>query len=178
MFRLVPTACILGALTLAGCTGASEDSQPDTPTSIAAYPDLPHFEGDLAVTLVPALREVSDGRCTPDDDHGCSPDGTESFRMLGERASATVVEALTAPSTDHTSWTTTVRFDGSTQRAVEAARDSAAGLGGVVLVMARNADDQQVLAVANPQEIQGKRADFLGLEKAEAWAIVDAFGAV
>jgi len=178
MFRLLCAACVVGALTLSGCSGASQDNRPDTPTSIAAYPDLPHFAGDLAVTLVAALREGSDGRCTPDDDHGCSPDGTESFRMLGERQPATVVEALTAPSADHTSWTTTVRLDPGSETQLKGLRQQAAGFGGVVLVMAGDPEDRQVLAVAKPQEIQGKRLDFLGLEKAEAWAIVDAFAAV
>ncbi len=178
MFRLLCTVCAVGALTLSGCSGASEDTRPDTPTSIAAYPDLPHFEGDLAVTLVPALREVSNGRCTPDDDHGCSPDGSESFRMLGERHKTTVVEALTTPSADHTSWTTTVRFSPGSGPQLTAAQDQAAGIGGVVLVMSGDRDDRQVLAIAKPQEMQGKRLNFLGLEKAEAWAIVDAFAAV
>ena len=178
MFRLLCALCAAGALTLSGCSSTGEDAPADSPTSIAAYPDLPHFEGELAVTLVPALREVSDGRCTPDDDHGCSPDGSESFRMLGEHRDATVVEAVTAPSSDHTSWTTTVRFDPASRQALTQAHDQAQGFGGVVLVMSGGPEDAKVLVVANPQETKGKRLDFLGLRKAEAWAIVDAFDAV
>lgn len=179
MFRLLCATCVVGALTLSGCSGAGEDAAPDsTPTSIAAYPELPHFAGALEVTLVPALREVSDGRCTPDDDHGCSPDGSASFRMLGKRQDATVVEVRTAPSSDHTSWSTTVRLAPGSEQQLADARDQAAGFGGVVLVMVGDAEDTTVLTVANPQEIQGKRLDFLGLEKAEAWAVVDAFAAV
>ena len=71
-----------------------------------------------------------------------------------------------------------MRLDPASRRALTQARDQAQGFGGVVLVMASDPDDAKVLVVANPQEIQGKRLDFLGREKAEAWAIVDAFAAV
>ncbi|MFC6041826.1 hypothetical protein [Nocardioides hankookensis] len=141
-------------LTLVGCQG---DQAPQTPSpSVEAFPDPPQVAGPLRVELRPALREMRDA---------------ESYRPLGAPRAAVVDEVGTAPSADHTSWQTTVRFTTGSRVVMRQVREEAAGLGGVVLVTVGDT----VVMVATPPEISPGRIVRLGLEKAEAWSLVDAF---
>ncbi len=142
------------ALGLGGCDGGGRPEA--TPTSVDAFPDLPHVSGPLTVGMQPALREMRDA---------------ERYRPLGTLRSATVEQVVTAPSADHTSWGTTVRLSADSRDVVRRVREQAAGLGGVVLVTV----DDDVVMVAAPPEISPRRIARLGLEKAEAWALVEAF---
>ena len=64
-----------------------------------------------------------------------------------------------------------MRFAAASRAAVRRARDEAAAFGGVVVVTV--GDD--VVAVLAPADLTPRRAARLGLQKAEAWAAVDAF---
>jgi hypothetical protein len=172
---LAATASV--ALLTAGCSGGGASSAADDhPASVAAYPETPHFEGRLAVTLQPALPVVGDPSCAPDPDahQVCSPDGREAYRVLGSTGAATVIEVSVAPSADHTSWVADVRFDPASRTAVGAARDAAAGLGGLVLVCVAD----RVLLAVRPADLRPAVAHYFGLEKPEAWAIADRFSGV
>ncbi|KQW47447.1 hypothetical protein ASC77_13375 [Nocardioides sp. Root1257] len=160
-------------LALAGCQG---DETPDAATtSVQAFPDAPHVSGPLTVELRPALSLVfDDRRCRPDPAAGqlCSSDGSGGYRVLGTSGPLVVAEVGTAPSADHTSWRTTVRFAPGSRDAVRRVREQTAGIGGVVVVTVGDA----IVMVATPPELHPGRILRLGLGKAEAWSLVDAFG--
>lgn len=171
----VVVALVAAALALSGCSAGRPDAAPRSgASSVAAYPDLPRAEGPIAVELRPALPLMTgERRCRTNLELGrlCSPDQSGGYRALGEAGRATIAAAVTAPSADHTSWGTSLRFTSASAVAVRRARATAAGFGGVVLVT-RGA---QVLAVVPPADLTPRRAAFLGLPKAEAWALVDTF---
>jgi hypothetical protein len=104
----------------------------------------------------------------------CSADGQHGYRVLGEPSDATIAEVSTAPSEDHLSWTAEIRFQASSRTAVTAARDTAAGVGGMVLVTV----DDAVLIAVRPDEITPTTVRFFGLEKPEGWAIPELFPGV
>ena len=174
VIRVVAAAAALALL--AGCSSDADQAGPVEPTSVAVFPDLPHFDGPLAVRLQPALPIVDTAGCTPDpaEHRACSADGAKAYRTLGDPSDATVAEVSTAPSDDHLSWTAEIRFDPASRTAVTAARDAAAGLGGLVLVTV--GDD--VLIAVRPDAIRPAAARFFGLEKPEAWAIPEGFPGV
>jgi hypothetical protein len=152
--RAAAVLAIAGTLTLTGCDG---DGRPEaSSTSVDAYPDPPQVTGPLAVTLQPALRLVGDA---------------ESYRPLGTGQPAVVDEVSTEPSAGHTAWGTTVRFATDSRDVVRRAREQAASLGGLVLVSVGDT----VVMVATPPEISPRRITRLGLEKAEAWTLVEGF---
>jgi hypothetical protein len=169
----VVTGIVMGAaLALTGCRGGGAD--PAETSTVEAFPDPPRVAGPLAVELRPALPLVNgDRRCRPDLAGGqlCSPDGQGGYRVLGTTRPVEISAVSTAPSRDRTSWGTTVRFAADSRDDVRRADDQAVGFGGVVLVTV-GAD---VLAVVVPPELEPRRAAFLGLEKAQAWALVDTF---
>ena len=107
------------------------------PSSVEAFPDPPHVSGPLTVELRPALAADERRPPLPARPGGrplCSTDGSGGYRALGNRGPVVVDEVSTAPSDDHTSWATTVRFAAASRAAVRRARDQAAGFGGVVVV--------------------------------------------
>jgi len=159
-------------LVLAGCQG-DEPAEP-APSSVQAFPDPPHAAGPIEVVLHPALPLMDgDRRCRPGQSAQllCSSDGSGGFRALGTSGPVVVDEVSTAPSDDHTSWETTVRFAAGSRAAVRRARDSAVGFGGVVVVTGAAG----VVAIIEPSDLTAQRVALLGLEKAEAWSVVDAF---
>jgi hypothetical protein len=158
-------------LALAGCQG---DEAPDAPSSVEAFPQPPHVSGPLTVELRPALAlAIGDRRCRPDPEAGqlCSTDGSGGYRALGTSGPLVVAEVGTEPSADHTSWRTTVRFAGGSRDAVRRVRQQTAGIGGVVVVTIGSS----VVMVATPAELHPRGVVRLGLQKAEAWSLVDAF---
>jgi hypothetical protein len=162
---------------LAGCSSDGGPAEPDGSSSVAAFPDLPHFDGPLEVVLQPALSMVTEtAGCTPDPaaHRVCSADGRHGYRVLGEPSDATIAEVSTAPSEDHLSWTAEIRFQASSRTAVTAARDAAAGVGGMVLVTV----DDAVLIAVRPDEITPTAVRLFDLEKPEAWAIPELFPGV
>jgi hypothetical protein len=114
-----------------------------------------------------------DRRCRPEQQQGviCSSDGSGGYRALGTSGPVVVDDVSTAPSSDHTSWETTVLFAAQDRVAVRRAQTRAATLGGVVVVT--TGDD--VVAVLAPVDFRPRRATLLGLQKAEAWAVVNGF---
>jgi hypothetical protein len=156
------------ALLVAACGGGDGGTPERGPASVAAIPAVPHVRGPIRVRLQPALPLVGGESCTPG--YGLYCLGERGYRALGEGRAATIASVRTAPNDDHTAWDTVVRFE--TPASVGRASERAAGMGGVVLVLAGR--DRAVAAVP-PSEIGPARARFLGLEKAEAWALVDAF---
>jgi hypothetical protein len=154
-------------LLAAGCAGHGGTPERG-PTSIAAFPDVPHMSGPLPVRLQPALPVAGGESCTPG--YGLYCLGERGYRALGDERRATVTAASTAPNAEHTGWDTVVRF--ASGRAVHRAADDAAGMGGVVLIV-DPAD--RVLGAVPPPDTGASEARFLGLEKAEAWALVEAF---
>jgi hypothetical protein len=165
-------AGVLAAIVLmTGCEGGEE---PDgEPTSVAAYPDLPHFDGRAPVELASGLWLMADTPCTPEpaEQRVCAPDG-RAYRLLGEGSRATVVDVRVAPSELHTSWTATVRFDDRSRDALRAARTQAAGLGGMVVVTAHD----KVLLTVRPDAVSASKMQAFDLEKPEAWRLASAFG--
>jgi hypothetical protein len=174
LLRALSAAAIVALLT--SCSGAGQGSADDAPSSVEAFPEPPHFDGPLDVALRPALPVVDDASCAPDAAAGrlCSANGAMAYRVLGESRDATVLEVSTEPSEDHTSWTAEIRFHPASRTAVGAARDSAAGLGGVVLLTVGD----RVLMAVRPDQLKPAAARFFGLEKPEAWAIPEHFPGV
>lgn len=172
--RLVAAGLVAlcSALTLSACQGDEEPTS--TPSSVQAFPEPPHAAGPIDVVLHPALPLMDgDRRCRPGQSAQllCSSDGSGGFRALGTSGPVVVDEVSTAPSDDHTSWGTTVRFAAGSRAAVRRARDAAAGFGGVVVVTGSSG----VVAIIEPADLTAARVALLGLEKAEAWSVVDAF---
>jgi hypothetical protein len=175
--RVLRLAAVAAVLTLlAGCSSDGGSGEPDGSSSVAASPDIPHFDGPLEVVLRPALPIVDASGCVPDpaEHRACSADGEQAYRILGKPSDATIAAVSAAPSEDHTSWTAEIRFDPSSRTAVTGARDAAAGVGGLVLVTL----DDAVLIAVRPDAIRPAAARFFGLEKPEAWAIPERFPGV
>lgn len=160
------------------CSGGSGGSEgPDAvPTSIAAFPDPPKVDGPLPAVLQPALRSVGEGSCAPAPRQGivCTADGSSGYRVLGQARPVSIDRVRTTSTADHTAWRTEVRLDRADREDAGAARDQAAAFGGVVLVLTPQAPGT-VVEVLTPDQIRGSSVRFLGLEKTEAWAVVDAF---
>ena len=152
----------------AGCGGSDGGAPEPGPTSIAAFPDVPHMTGPLPVRLQPALPMLGGESCTPG--YGLYCLGEQGYRALGEPRAAVVAAVATAPNDGHTAWDTVVRF--AAARPPRLATEQAAGMGGVVLIVA---PDDRVLGAVPPPDVEAGKARFLGLEKAEAWALVAAF---
>jgi hypothetical protein len=165
-----PLAALLTVLAIPLLAGCSDDGgTPQAgPTSIAAFPDVPRMTGPLPVRLQPALPVASGDSCSPG--YGLYCLGERGYRALGDEQTAVVAGVTTAPNDRHTGWDTVVRFERG--GVVRAAGERAAGMGGVVLLV--DASDR-VLGAVPPADVNGSRAEFLGLEKAEAWALVIAF---
>ena len=127
------------AILLLGCAACSGggSSDADAPSTVSAIPDTPHVDGPIAVQLQPALTLPAPAPCEPNPEQHilCSPGGTRTFKALGDGLPVTIAEVGTAPSTDHTSWTTTVRFDQGSGPAVKQVARQTGGLGGLVLVV-------------------------------------------
>ncbi|GAA1158640.1 hypothetical protein [Nocardioides aquiterrae] len=158
---------VLVILLAAGCAGHSGTPEP-APTSVAAFPDLPRMRGPLPVRLQPALPLAGSDPCAPAPGRYCL--GDQGYRALGAEQQGIVGAASTAPDAEHTGWDVVVRFEPGP--AVRRAAADAAGMGGVVLIV-DPAD--RVLAAVPPLDLGAAKAHFLGLEKAEAWALVDGF---
>jgi hypothetical protein len=160
--RVVVILTLAACLGLAGCRG-DEPAQPaePAPSSIQAFPDPPHVDGPLTVGLRAALPVMRGERSS----HGAG------YRVLGESRSAVVDEVSAAQSDDHTSWGWTARFAAESRGAVRRAKDEAAALGGVVLVIVGD----NVAAILAPTDLTPRRATRLGLQKAEAWGVIDGF---
>ncbi|WP_028643629.1 hypothetical protein [Nocardioides sp. URHA0020] len=142
-------------LVLTGCQGGSEQPGP-APSSVEAFPEAPRMSEPLTVRLRPSLRRLGE---------------SGAYRFVGDSGPVVVARVTTAPSADHTSWGTTVVFAAGSADAVRRARDQAAGFGGVVVVTV--GDD--VVASIPPADLTPRRAVRFGLEKSEAWAVVDAY---
>ncbi|MBZ5739402.1 hypothetical protein [Nocardioides mangrovi] len=169
---LVAGLTVAAGLALTGCSGGS--TEPDAgPSSVAAFPEVPTMDEPLDLELQPALRISFDGDCSQIRDMValCSADDQDAFRPLGTAQAVTADEVTTAPAEGHTAWTTTVRFARNDRAAVRSARDTAAGFGGVVVAVVHG----HLLATFAPLDIDPGTAHVLGLERAEAWSIVDAF---
>lgn len=170
--RVLVATTIAAAVALAGCQG--DDPPRTAPSSVEAFPDLPHVVGPIEVELRPALPLMTgDRRCRPDPAASrlCSPDGSGGYRVLGTARPAVIADVSTAPASDHLSWGTTMRFGAASRPDVRRARDQAAGFGGVVVVTVADS----VVAVVPPSSLTPRRAILLGLQKTEAWAAVRAF---
>jgi hypothetical protein len=176
--RLVRTTVSLaaGLMVLAGCSGADADpTAADVPSSVDAFPDIPHVDGPLEVRLQPGLpliSTISKGECAADPDEVCIIDGT--YRLLGKARPVTIAEVRTSPSQAHTDWDAVVRFDPRDRGAVRAVRKQAVGMGGMVVVLLGD----RALRALKPTDLAAGKAQVLGLEKPEAWAFVAAFGHV
>lgn len=169
---LTAAAGLALGIALGGCQ--QDDSPEPAPSNVQAFPEPPHVNGPLTVGMGPALPLMTgDRRCRPAAGSGrlCSSDGSAGYQALGDAAKVVVDEVRTAPSDDHTSWETTVRFAADSRAAVRRAKRDAAALGGVVVVTL----GETVLVVLVPNELSPRRATLLGLEKAEAWAAVAGF---
>ena len=177
--RAAWTAAVVLAGALASCTsppsGTSGRATPSAPSSsVAAFPRPPHVAGPLPVTLQPGLRLLGTATCTPAAGVYCL--GDEGYRALGDHVAATAQEVVTRPSRDHGSWRTVVRFTSRSGHAVRSVAGIARDLGGAVVVLRGRVP----VAVVAPPDVRvhdgAATLRFLGLQKAEAWALVDAFG--
>jgi hypothetical protein len=169
---VVVALTVAAGLAIAACQG--DDPPPPAPSAVEAFPDPPHVDGPITVTLRTALRQTTDGgecRADPDDGRLCSPDGSTGYRVIATSPPVVVDEVSTAPAEDRTSWSTTIRFADGSRAVVRRSRAQAAGVGGVVVVSV--GDD--VATVVPPADLTPRRAALLGLGKAEAWSVVDAF---
>jgi hypothetical protein len=126
----------------------------------------------LTLDLQPALVSVGETACTPARNRVCSNDGTQGWVPIKDPGRATLVEAVTRLTDDHTSWTTVLRFDRASRPALTRAAADAAAAGGVVLLVS----DGRARAAVAPLELDGVRATFTGLSKPDAWDLVAAFG--
>ena len=170
--RLLAVAVVVTAATSTGCdSGNTHPSGPSTgtPSSVAAVPQVPHVDGPVAVRVRPGLAVVSGDRCPATRGQLCSADGRDAWVPLGAGRAAILAEASTGVSADHTSWTTTLRFDEAGVIGVVAQRAAAAG--GYLLVVGRGA----VLAAVPPSAVHRGTVRLEDLPKPEAWAFVEAF---
>lgn len=175
-------ACTAAALLLAAALLACQDSSQspstpptDAPTQAAqADPQPPHFDGRLQVEVQAGLVGVggADGQqCVPTPRRACSLDGARTYVPLEEPAAATVVRAHARLAPGHGDWTATFRFDRASRRAVTAAASTAAGVGGVLLVLT---PDRRVLLAVRPTEVDRSVIRLTKLAKPEAWQLVTA----
>ena len=161
------------ALVATACDGGGHQSGA-APATVQASPELPHARGPIHVRLQPALPILGDeGGCLPAPAEGrvCAPDGKAAYRVLGTPRRVTITSAHTRPSADHSAWDAVARVAPADHGRVAAAREQAAGFGGVVLLIGR---PSRVLEVAPPDALTSGNARLLGLEKPEAWAFVEA----
>jgi hypothetical protein len=170
---------LLAAGVLASCTGptagpSGRRTPTPPPSSVAAFPRSPRVAGPVPVTLQPGLRLLGTATCRPAAQVYCVDD--EGYRALGDHAAATVREVVARPSRDHGSWRTVVRFAPGSGPAVRSTTGTARALGGAVVVLRGRVP----VAVVAPPDVRLAGGEptvrFLGLQKAEAWALVDAFG--
>jgi hypothetical protein len=155
------------------CDAGDAPAGPPSST-VRASPDLPHARGPIRVRLQPALPILGDeGGCLPAPAEGrvCAPDGTAAYRVLGTTRRVRITDARTRPSADHGAWDAVVRVASADHRRAAAAREQAAGFGGVVLLIGRGSG---VLAVLPPDALTSGNVRALGLGKPEAWVFVEA----
>jgi hypothetical protein len=173
MLRPVAAALVVAVgLTVTACQG--DESPRATPSTVEAFPDPPHAAGPITVRLRASLPLVTDDdECRADPGNGrlCSADWSTGYRVIETSRPVVVDDVSTAPAADRTSWSTTIRFAESSRGDVRRSQEQAAGLGGVVVV---TVGDDVVTAIL-PGDLSPRRAALLGLEKAEAWSVVDAF---
>lgn len=172
MLSRVVALSVAASLALVGCRG-DEPADP-APSNVQAFPDPPYVDGPLTVELRPALPLMTgDRRCRPEQGRGllCSSDGSGGYRALGTSGPVVIDEVGTTQAEDRTSWGWTARFAADSRAAVRRTQTRAEAVGGVVAVTV----DGDVVAVIEPADLTPARAALLGLEKAEAWSVVDAF---
>jgi hypothetical protein len=167
------TAAFLASVLLTACQGSPSAAPPPATTEpadpgVEVAPSRPHFAGRLAVQVQPGLMRVGETTCAPAPNRVCSSDGTRSWVPIKEASPATLIEATTRLTNQHTSWTTVLRFDRTSRPTLARASADAGAAGGVVLLVK---DGRAVTAVA-PLDLHGTRATFTNLTKPEAWDLV------
>lgn len=153
---------------LGGCSGNDTTPTP-SPPSEAPLPRQPLFTGRLDVIVQPALQVVNDVDCIPAHNRACSADG-QAYVPITDPAAATLVEARARLAEGHTSWTTVLRFDAASRTPLNRAATRAGAAGGMVLVMDA---DRLVLAAAPFTLVRGRTIVFDGLDKPDAWQLVE-----
>jgi hypothetical protein len=169
---VVAALTVAAGLVLTGCQG--DDPPGPAPSRVEAFPDPPHVTGPMTVELTAALTQATDeGECRADPVSGllCSADGSTGYRVIETSRPVVVDDVSTAPAADRTSWGTTIRFADRSRGDVRRSQREAAGVGGVVVVTV----DDDVVTVISPADLGPRRASLLGLEKTEAWSLVNAF---
>ena len=166
---------MVGACLLAGCGGgggvasdgqAAADEPPDVEPATR-----PHFAGGLEVVLQTGRIAYNEDACqSMDEDRVCDVSGAREYLLLGEPGTGRLVEARMDPSNGNTAWTATVSFSPETAGRLRAFRELARETGAMVLVLTAA---REVLLMAPVPRIEGRRLTYPGLEKPEAWDLVE-----
>lgn len=179
--RTAVALLLLSALlsALLGCQDTRESAPSPTADGSSgaaeAAPRPPRFQGRLGVTVQAGLVGVGEtgegAACVSTRRRVCSMDGTSTYAPLEQPADAMIVGARAQLSPGHGDWTTTFRFDRASRQAVARATSTAAGVGGVLLVMT---PDRRVLLAVGPRQVDQSVIRLTQLAKPEAWRLVTA----
>jgi hypothetical protein len=168
------TTTFLACVLLTACQGSPSAAPPPATTgsagTAAAAPQTPRFAGRLTLRLQPALMAVGETACTSAHNRICSSDGTQGWVPIKDPREATLVRAAARLTDDHTSWTTTLRFDRASRHALATAATDAAAAGGVVLLLR----EQHAVTALAPLDLDGSHATLTGQTKPESWGLVTA----
>jgi len=103
-------------------------------------------------------------------DRVCDATGIREYLVLGEPRPALLVEARMDPADGNTEWTATVTFAPESAGRLRDFRELASSSGSLVLVLDTAGE---VLLIAPVPRIEGRRLTYTGLEKPEAWDLVE-----
>ena len=170
---------VLLTVALFGCQDSTTQSPPpqqgETPSeAVQADPRPPRFAGRLEVQVQAGLVGV--GGANSELREYAAPGllggrRARTYAPSTSRSDATLVRAHARLSPGHADWTTTFRFDGASHRAVRTTASTAAGVGGVLLVMT---PDRRVLLAVRSTEVDRGVIHLTQLAKPEAWRWVTA----
>ena len=173
MTTLAHAAALVTATLLAGCSGGAgnePDRAAEAPTGVELV-SRPHFTGGMDVVLRTGRIAYNDDPCqSMDEDRVCDASGDREYLVLGQSGSARLVEARMDPAAGNTAWTVTVTFSPESAGTFRGFRELARDTGAVVLVVD---DAGEVLLTATVPRIEGRRVTFPGLEKPDAWNLVE-----
>ncbi len=169
------SAIVAAACLVTGCSWGGEDAGGDpaaAPGSDLELVSRPHFTGGLEVVLQTGRIAYNEDTCQSMDeaDRVCDASGEREYLLLGDPGWARIVEARMDPANGNTDWTATVTFSPESTGTLRELREQARGSGATVLVLDEAGD---VLLMAPVPRIEGRRLTYPGLEKPEAWDLVE-----
>lgn len=168
-------AALAAACLMAGCSWGGEEASggpaTEPPTDLELV-SRPHFTGGLEVVLQTGRIVYNDDPCGSMDEANrvCDASGDREYLLVGDAGTARIVEARMDPDHGNTDWTATITFSPDSASTVREFRELARASGATVLVLA---EAREVLLMAPVPRIEGRQLTYPGLEKSEAWDLVE-----